>query len=1089
MSSTQSGSGLAWGSLMNLLTRIKEDVDSQSTRVGPNLEFLHKFGQTFLDNGLIDDRSYLYEDIIGLAASLPNGSGLRDDLSGQFIKTLWKNLEHPPVSYLGDQFKYRTADGSNNNIMYPRLGASNSPYARSVVSQHKPARVLPDPGLIFDTILSREGAARPHPGKISSTLFYFGTIIIHDIFRTSDVDNTIVKSSSYLDLGPLYGHNQAEQDQVRTFKDGLLKKDVFSESRILAQPPGVGALLVSFNRFHNWVVGELAVINENGKFSLPAGLKEGDSGYEAAVKKRDNDLFQTGRLITCGLYVNIILNDYLRAILNLNDNKVRSDWRLDPRDAFRSVFDPDGTPRGIGNQVSVEFNFIYRWHAAVSDRDEVWLQDFITKIFGPDVDPSTLTPAEYLGKLKAWFHNNVPRDPTEWTFGDLKRNKDGGFDDKDLVQLLRQGTDTVAGAFGAKNIPTALKAIEMLGIQQGREWGVATFNEFRQFFKLKPFTSFKDINSTEEGVAEALEALYGHPDNVELYPGLMAEQAKKVFSPGSGLCPGFTISEAILSDAVTLVRGDRFYAHEYGSQSLTSFGLTAASSDYDVAGGGVMYKLLMRAFPAWYRSNSVYALYPFNTPGRIKEIFASGAAPVPALDFNAPSFVGPPVPVISWQGIVQMLHDQTNFKVPWGPHTAQLTGHDYMLSGDKPSNAAQRKFVQDKMYCPKDTLAEVRTFYEGLTADLIKRNGRKLGGSYQIDIVQDIGNLAHAEFVGRFFGIPLRPEDSEHSATTNSYTPRALYNVLAHLFEYVFLDLDTAKSYKHLVTATGETKQLGDILYRVTREIRSGEDGSLRRLVEDTLFNKADTSVENSDSLKHFGAALVKRLMEQSQGSDAEVIDETVWTVIPTAAAACATQAQAWAQLIDIYLSDDYKSHWPEIQRLAQSDDPASFEVLKRYALEGFRLFPAASGVLRVVASPTPVTIPSAPTPLAPGATVFADFITAGRDPSKFPEPETIKLDRPYDSYIHHGWGPHSCLGRPIVETAAASMLRQFALLCPNLRRAPGEAGEMKKKLYNGAFPVFLSQDGGDWESFPVAKKVLFDGINGLKQNGDMNGY
>ncbi|KAG7111837.1 Linoleate 10R-lipoxygenase like protein [Verticillium longisporum] len=37
-----------------------------------------------------------------------------------------------------------------------------------------------------------------------------------------------------------------------------------------------------------------------------------------ALKNLDNDLFQTGRLIVCGLYVNIILHDYLRVILGLN---------------------------------------------------------------------------------------------------------------------------------------------------------------------------------------------------------------------------------------------------------------------------------------------------------------------------------------------------------------------------------------------------------------------------------------------------------------------------------------------------------------------------------------------------------------------------------------------------------------------------------------------------------------------------------------------------------------------------------------------------------------------------------------------------
>ena len=59
---------------------------------------------------------------------------------------------------------------------------------------------------------------------------------------------------------------------------------------------GVCALAVAFNRFHNYVVGEIAIINENGRFSLPAGLKPADKGYESAQLKRDNDLFQTGRL-------------------------------------------------------------------------------------------------------------------------------------------------------------------------------------------------------------------------------------------------------------------------------------------------------------------------------------------------------------------------------------------------------------------------------------------------------------------------------------------------------------------------------------------------------------------------------------------------------------------------------------------------------------------------------------------------------------------------------------------------------------------------------------------------------------------------
>lgn len=158
-------------------------------------------------------------------------------------------------------------------------------------------------------------------------MFYLVVIIIHgpppppinltltDLFRTSHDDPNVSLTTSYLDLSPLYGSSQAEQNLVRTFQDGKLKPDCFSEDRLGAFPPGVGALLLLFNRFHNYAVGQLATINENGKFSMPDRAKlerltrasaptltdeqvktAVDTAYSASVKKRDNDLFQTGRL-------------------------------------------------------------------------------------------------------------------------------------------------------------------------------------------------------------------------------------------------------------------------------------------------------------------------------------------------------------------------------------------------------------------------------------------------------------------------------------------------------------------------------------------------------------------------------------------------------------------------------------------------------------------------------------------------------------------------------------------------------------------------------------------------------------------------
>ena len=58
------------------------------------------------------------------------------------------------------------------------------------------------------------------------------------------------------------------------------------------------------------------------------------------------------------------------------------------------------------------------------------------------------------------------------------------------------------------------------------------------------------------------QALYHDIENLELYVGMQAEESKTP-QPGAGLCPGFTMSRAILSDAVCLTRGDRFMTIDF----------------------------------------------------------------------------------------------------------------------------------------------------------------------------------------------------------------------------------------------------------------------------------------------------------------------------------------------------------------------------------------------------------------------------------------------------------------------------------------------------------------------------------------------
>ena len=138
-------------------------------------------------------------------------------------------------------------------------------------------------------------------------------------------------------------------------------------------------------------------------------------------------------------------------------------------------------------------------------------------------------------------------------------------------------------------------------------------------------------------VQMAAEALYHDIENLELYVGMQAEEAK-LPGPGAGLCPGYTMSRAILADAVSLTRGDRFMTTEltrtwvelcsdvvtltvFTAQNLTSWGYEDCQFNTEAhayGGHGMLTKLLFRTLPVFYPNDSVYAHFPFIVPSHMK---------------------------------------------------------------------------------------------------------------------------------------------------------------------------------------------------------------------------------------------------------------------------------------------------------------------------------------------------------------------------------------------------------------------------------------------------------------------------------------
>ncbi|MEL7091243.1 MAG: cytochrome P450 [Pseudomonadota bacterium] len=76
------------------------------------------------------------------------------------------------------------------------------------------------------------------------------------------------------------------------------------------------------------------------------------------------------------------------------------------------------------------------------------------------------------------------------------------------------------------------------------------------------------------------------------------------------------------------------------------------------------------------------------------------------------------------------------------------------------------------------------------------------------------------------------------------------------------------------------------------------------------------------------------------------------------------------------------------------------------------------------------------------GQIVFASNASACFDRFEIPMPNEFRIDRPWETYIIWGYGMHRCFGDAINQAVIPAILKPL-LARPNLRRAPGDAGQI----------------------------------------------
>ncbi|KAK5688810.1 hypothetical protein LTS10_000788 [Elasticomyces elasticus] len=954
---------------------------------GKNAKFVLEALPQLASGEPLDDKKYLLEHGVSLLQTLPLNSGLSSTVSDGFIKMLYHDLPHPSTTIAGPTTRYRRHDGGNNNIWNPEMGKAGTPYARNVPPMKPKGRNLPDPELVWEQLLKRpDDKFKEHPSGLNRLFFSFATIVIHECFQTNRKNQWINETSSYVDLSTLYGNTEEEQPRVRTYNNGTIYPDAIASDRIMLMPPGVVALLILFSSNHNTMAKDLLCVNEDGKY------KDWDDLNEAQQKWQDNDIFQLSRNINVGFFATVVLKDYVSAILNTP--RADSTWSLDLGKEIKSA--GQRVERGTGNVVSVEFAVLYHWHAALSAADAKWMEDVIRWNLPHLKSLDDITPRDFMqivAKEGKKLEDTLPRD---WTFSDLKRGPDGRFSDERLAELIKDCIEEPAHAFGAHGTPASLKIVDILGQMQARDvFNVCTLNEFRAYLNLKPYDTFEDW-CEDKDTARAAELLYSHIDNLELYPGLMAECTKPPM-PGSGVCPGQTTGRGILDDAVALVRGDRFLSYDFNSTTLTNWGVSKLGDLPSGAYGGMLPRVIFNGLPSSFTGTSAYALLPFYTPKAVQGIL-KGNGVIDQYDLKRPPQEVKPAVVYTEEGCRSILEDSDTFR----------------------SSYALPKILQGIFY--EDHFeTHVSQFFSANAAKQIKQSSLKYAGARRaIDIVRDVANVTPIAWLADRYALPLK--------TPN--TPRGIFS-LPELFEMfkvtaAYHDFNVIPADEWKLRA-GAQKSIAALRQVLELHIKVQGGGGLRERIADHL--EQGTAYEVGPEADRLFDALFGTKKPHRELAD-ECINE--------AALVASTLTQQAALLIDLFLSPGYEAYKARIIELAHRDDEASVRELQGFVYEGMRHTGVGLGITRVAARDAVVEDGAyGSVTIKAHQKVLAATAIAAMDQAAFPAPEKLDTTRPRESYATI-LGPSPLR---IAGPAIAAMLKEVMKL-KNVRRAGGSRGQ-----------------------------------------------
>jgi hypothetical protein len=520
----------------------------------------------------------------------------------------------PPVTMAQCPYggKYRTPDGSYNDLSDPDMGMAGTRFARNVPLKHAfpepmPGLMEPNPREISRKLMRRDifkpatslnllaaawiqfqthdwfGHGRDHSKPLEIPIADNDDWFEHPMrVPSSKPDHTrcdddkdlpptyINTESHWWDASGIYGSSLEKQKSVRSFTDGKLTV----KDGQLPLDPKTGFALTGFSE--NWWVGlgllhTLFALEHN---AICDRLKRDHP------QMGDDDLFGTAQLVNSALIAKIHTVEWTPAITNhpVMHTGMRANWwglaeekvarrfgRLAENEVISGIPGSKADHHGAPYQLTEEFVSVYRLHPLLPDELEIHsLRDNELLEVLPFNDIILLNAERVL-------RSGVKAQDIWYSFG---IQHPGAVCLHNYPRFLQDLTlpDGVRLDLGA------------VDIIRDRERGVPRYCQFRRLLHLKPPATFEELTDNPVWAAELKEMYKGDVERVDLQIGMHAETLPAGF--------GFsdTAFRVFILMATRRLKSDRFLTDCYTPEFYTQTGL-------DWVADNNMRTVLLRHYP------------------------------------------------------------------------------------------------------------------------------------------------------------------------------------------------------------------------------------------------------------------------------------------------------------------------------------------------------------------------------------------------------------------------------------------------------------------------------------------------------------